>query len=95
MNILHTIYFQYAYLIPWDEHADLLVLEGALSELDSDGASPVDHEVEPPVGLRHRVALRVEVVVGHADADQAAAGLGHHATENHRGTTRRYAILNF
>ena len=72
-----------SHLVPRHEHVLLGGLEGALPELDADGAAAVDHEVEPAVALRHRVTLAVEVVVRDAHADEAAPGLGHHAAPDH------------
>ena len=81
-----------SHLVPRHEHVLLRGPEGALAELDADGAAPVDHEVEPAVALRHRVTLAVQVVVSHAHPDEAATRLGHHAAADDGRPAAKFGV---
>ena len=81
--------FRLTNLVPGRKEGPDLGRERALSEFEGHSSASVDHEVEPAVLLRHRVAFVVEVGVGHPDPDQPPAGVGQHSASNDGSAARK------
>jgi len=71
------------YLIPGCKQSSDLRREGTLAKLQCYSPTSIDHEIKPPVLLGHGVALVVEVRVGNADPDEAAARVGQNPASNY------------